>query len=96
VAYREALKELTRERVPLDWATTQNNLGSALLVIGERETGTAKLNEAVTAYREALKEWTRERVPLQWATVQSNLEQIPPGLNRGDSQSGLAEGVCRH
>jgi len=24
------------------------------------------------------------------------LEQIPPGLNRGDSQSGLAEGVCRH
>jgi hypothetical protein len=26
----------------------------------------------------------------------SQLEQIPPGLNRGDSQSGLAEGVCRH
>jgi hypothetical protein len=24
------------------------------------------------------------------------LEQIPPGLNRGDSQSSLAEGVCRH
>ncbi|MFH0343992.1 MAG: hypothetical protein ACHBNF_18145 [Chromatiales bacterium] len=26
-AYREALKERTRERVPLDWAMTQNNLG---------------------------------------------------------------------
>jgi len=26
-AYREALKELTRERAPLDWAMTQNNLG---------------------------------------------------------------------
>jgi hypothetical protein len=25
---KEALKERTRERVPLDWATTQNNLGS--------------------------------------------------------------------
>jgi hypothetical protein len=25
-----------------------------------------------------------------------DLEQIPPGLNRGDSQSGLTEGVCRH
>ena len=23
-------EELTRERVPLDWATTQNNLGTAL------------------------------------------------------------------
>ena len=29
-AYVEALKEYTRERVPLDWAMTQNNLGNAL------------------------------------------------------------------
>ena len=29
-AYREALKEQTRERVPLQWATTQTNLGNAL------------------------------------------------------------------
>jgi hypothetical protein len=30
VAYREVLQERTRERVPLDWATTQNNLAGAL------------------------------------------------------------------
>lgn len=29
-AYREALKERTREKAPLDWAATQNNLGTAL------------------------------------------------------------------
>ena len=29
-AFTEAFKERTRERVPLDWATTQNNLGAAL------------------------------------------------------------------
>jgi hypothetical protein len=29
-AYRAALEVRTRERVPLDWATTQNNLGNAL------------------------------------------------------------------
>jgi hypothetical protein len=29
-AYRAALEERTRERVPLDWAMTQNNLGVAL------------------------------------------------------------------
>jgi tetratricopeptide (TPR) repeat protein len=29
-AYREALKEWTHERVPLEWAATQNNLGNAL------------------------------------------------------------------
>jgi tetratricopeptide (TPR) repeat protein len=72
-AFRAALKERTRERVPLDWATTQNNLGTALWNLGEREIGTARLEEAVTAFRAALKEYTRERVPLQWATTQNNL-----------------------
>jgi tetratricopeptide (TPR) repeat protein len=66
-AYREALKEQTRERVPLDWAMTQTNLGNTLSSLGQRERGTARLEEAVAAYREALKERTRERVPLQWA-----------------------------
>ena len=53
-AYRDALKEWTRERVPLDWAMTQNNLGIALWTLGERESGTARLEEAVAAYRDAL------------------------------------------
>ena len=66
-AYREALKERTRERVPLDWAMTQTNLGIALFRLGERDSGTAKLEEAIAAYREALKEHTRERYPLDWA-----------------------------
>ena len=59
--------------MPLEWAGTQNNLGNALSTLGERESGTARLNEAVAAYREALKESTRERVPLQWAMTQNNL-----------------------
>ena len=67
-AYRAALEERTRERVPLDWATTQNNLGNALTTLGERESGTARLEEAVAAYRAALEELTRERVPLVWAS----------------------------
>ena len=54
-AYRAALEERTRERVPLDWATTQNNLGTALRTLGERESGTARLEEAVAAYRAALR-----------------------------------------
>jgi hypothetical protein len=46
---------------------TQNNLGNVLLVLGQRESGTGKLKEAVAAYRTALAERTHERVPLQWA-----------------------------
>ena len=46
----------TRERVPLQWALTQMNLGIALEALGERESGTARLEEAVDAYRAALEE----------------------------------------
>jgi hypothetical protein len=41
-ADREALKERTRERVPIDWGGTQNNLGNALEALGERESDTAR------------------------------------------------------
>ena len=71
--YRALLKRQTRERVPLDWAATQNNLGVALATLGERERGTARLEEAVEAHRAALQEWTRERVPMDWASTQNNL-----------------------
>jgi tetratricopeptide (TPR) repeat protein len=74
-AWRSLAQQLPRERVPLQWATTQNNLGNALLTLGERESGTAHLEEAVEAYRNALNESTRERVPLQWATTQRNLKK---------------------
>ena len=40
-AYRAALEDRTRERVPLSWAATQNNLGNALSALGEREGGNA-------------------------------------------------------
>ena len=37
---------MTRERDPLGWAATQNNLGVMLATLGERESGTARLEEA--------------------------------------------------
>jgi tetratricopeptide (TPR) repeat protein len=72
-AYRAALEERKRERVPLDWAMTQLNLGNALNILGERENGTIRLEQACAAYRAALEEQTRERVPLRWAATQNNL-----------------------
>ena len=83
---RSLLNLLPRERVPLDWAMTQMNLGTALVSLGARESGTDKLNEAVAAYREALKEYTRARVPLQWALTQMNLGTalVSLGENRAD------------
>ena len=86
VRYREVLTHYTREKVPLNWAATQNNLGAALASLGERESGTERLEEAVGAYREALKEYTREKVPLDWAMTQNNLGATLARL--GERESG--------
>jgi tetratricopeptide (TPR) repeat protein len=87
-AYRAALEERPRERVPLDWATTQNNLGNALATLGERENSTTRLEAAVAAYRAALEEGTRERVPLQWAMTQVALGTAL--LSLGEREGGTA------
>ena len=54
-------------------ATLQIALGNALATLGERESGTECLEQAVAAFTEALKEYTRERAPLHWAATQNNL-----------------------
>jgi tetratricopeptide (TPR) repeat protein len=72
-AYRQALKVYTREKTPLEWATTQICLGIALGILGEHESGTESLEAAAAAFREALKEATREKIPHNWAMTQSNL-----------------------
>jgi tetratricopeptide (TPR) repeat protein len=83
--------------VPLDWARTRNNLGTALRTLGERESGATRLEEAVAACRDALQEWTRERVPLDWARTQNNLGNALRTL--GERESGttrLEEAVAAY
>jgi len=65
-----------------------NSLGIALATLGERESGTARLEEAVAAYRAALEERTRARVPLDWAMTQNNLGTALKTL--GERESGTA------
>lgn len=102
--FREALREYSRERtpivlptldertrneVPLNWAATQNNLGEALLAIGERESGTQRLEDAKSAFLAALGEYTRERVLRLWAIAQNNLGEALLAL--GERETGTAQ-----
>ena len=89
-AYHAALKEYTRERVPFDWAMTQNNLGSALRTLGERESGTARLEQAVEAFRAAFDEFAAKG-PLWWRDrAQRNLDRVLDRLHDGAAEPGTA------
>ncbi len=66
----------------------RTNLGAALGALGGRESGTARLEEAVAAHRAALEEQTRGRVPLGWAQTQNNLGNALRAL--GERESGTA------
>ncbi len=46
-AYKETLTEWTRERVPLMWAATQNNMGTATRTIGVRSMNSRTICEAL-------------------------------------------------
>jgi tetratricopeptide (TPR) repeat protein len=77
-----------RERVPLGWAATQNDLGNALKILGERQGSIWALEDAIAAIKQALLERTRDRVPLDWATTQNNLGNILVRL--GERQGTIA------
>ena len=101
-AYRQALTVFTRDDLPQDWATTQDNLGNMLQALGERQggaEGSRRLAEAVDAYRQALTIRTRDDLPQQCAMTQNNLGQAcARGAGRAAGGSGeearrLAEAV---
>ena len=68
-----------------------NDLGTALATLGERDSGTERLEQAVAAYQQALKERTRDRVPLDWAATQNNLGNALQALGARDSGTDRLE-----
>jgi hypothetical protein len=67
------LENPTHEQMPLDWATTQNNLGGALLSLGKRQPGQARLEEAIAAFRVALEGFKQARAELYISVAEANL-----------------------
>ena len=74
---------------------TQNNLGTALATLGERESGTKRLEQAVKAFLAALEVRTRKRVPLQWAATQNNLGNALQTLGERDNGTKAWNRPCR-
>jgi tetratricopeptide (TPR) repeat protein len=72
-AYEAALQERTRERAPLDWAATQNNLGAALRVLGGRGDNGEALRRAVQAFEAALEVFRRHDALAYAVVAERNL-----------------------
>ena len=82
----------TREAYPQDWATTQNNLGSAYLdrIRGERA---ENLEAAISCYEAALQVRTRQAFPHQWATTQINIGNAYSNRIRGERAENLEAAI---
>lgn len=72
-AFAEVLRLTSRQRDPLNWAGSKNNLGNALAILGDRTADPALLEQAVVAHRAALTVRTPETTPEDWAASQNNL-----------------------
>ncbi len=81
-AYHAALKETSREVVPLEWAATQSNLALGLASIGARESGIVRLEEAVAACRSVLTVFTTKTAPQIHEQVQRQFAYIEAEIER--------------
>lgn len=72
-AYEEVLKVYTFERFPMQYATTQNNLGNAYSTLAEVEEKPENCKKAIKAYEQALQVFTKEEFPEPHKLVKRNL-----------------------
>ncbi len=90
--YQDAVLTLVPKiQKPLDWATTQNDLGNALGVLGQRRRGTRMLEESVIAFENALSERGHETVSLEWAATQNNLGNTLGILGQRENNTQMLE-----
>ncbi|MGF1659453.1 MAG: hypothetical protein ACFCUS_08475 [Rubrimonas sp.] len=74
----------------------QNNLGIALLILGQHESGTARLEQAFDAIRAALGEFTRDFVRLDWAMSTGSQGVAPLLLAERANDPAMAARAVAH
>jgi tetratricopeptide (TPR) repeat protein len=81
-AFRAPLEEYSRERVPLQWALTQENLGLALQALGEKELSTDRMDQAIAAFRTALEVFEQAGASYNIEKARRNLALAEAALAR--------------
>jgi hypothetical protein len=81
-AYRDALTEGTRDRVPLDWAFTMENLGLAQMALGERTADLATAETAIQSIAAALAVFREGKVAFNTEKAERNLAEATAQRDR--------------
>ncbi|MBR8826780.1 MAG: CHAT domain-containing protein [Gomphosphaeria aponina SAG 52.96 = DSM 107014] len=82
----------TRDNFPIEWASTQNNLGNAYhdRIKGDKA---ENLEIAIKSYDNALIVYTRDNFPIQWAMTQNNLGSAYLHRIKGDKAENLENSI---
>jgi tetratricopeptide (TPR) repeat protein len=75
-------QNISRDRDPLAWAETQNNLGNVLAAMGQQRRDAELFEKAIQCFDNALGEYTQEGSPMEWAATQYNLGTANQALGR--------------
>ena len=72
--YQQAVKLITKDQHPLEWASVHLKLANALQGLGIQNNNEAKLlKQAIMAYNNCLAIYTEHNAPMYWAKAQMNL-----------------------
>jgi hypothetical protein len=75
-AYEEALKVYTRDRFPMVYGMTQNNLGTAYRTLAEVKEKTENCKRAIEAYDKALEIYSESEYPEIFPVVERDLKLL--------------------
>ncbi|NEO24211.1 MAG: CHAT domain-containing protein [Moorea sp. SIO4A5] len=91
--YEVALTVFTREDFPVEWVTTQTNVGAAY---GDRIKGEEAQNieQAIACYQQALTVRTFEAFPIEWATTQTNLGNAYCNRIKGEKGQNIEDAIA--
>jgi CHAT domain-containing protein/tetratricopeptide (TPR) repeat protein len=90
-----ALKVLTRNAFPEEWAATKNSLANAYRN-RIREDPEDNLEQAIAAYQCALQIYTRDAFPEEWAITQNNLAATYCKRIQGGPEDNLEQAIAAY
>ena len=90
--YKQALQVITREDMPMKWATVMTNLAIAYFyrIRGDRA---QNLEDAIDTYGEALQVMTREAMPVEWSAAMMSLANAYFYRIRGERTQNLEDAI---